>query len=276
MPHTKFEELIKKHEKDLQRIRNKYFSLVEGGIISGYNLYPSLFDYSKGRLFLNYLHSDLRLEDRHFKELSEILRTKGFLEERIIINDGLVDREETLEREANYITRASWEDPLNMRYFDFDGKELTREEAKALRRNIIGESFQYDLLLRIKDEPELRKVVDLFKEYASMHILDKNGRKIINNNNYVENENAIYNAWDTPLLICTSKSNKKPENLYDFLIVNQFNILEQLGNISIILSTLVRTKSKEFHKILEERKDKFQFDKKYAPRVFIEDYIDIS
>lgn len=276
MFNTKFEELIKEHEEDLQRIRNKYFTLIADGIITGYNLYSKLFDYSKGRLFLNYLHSELRPEDRHFKELSEILRTKGFLEERIIINDGLVDREETLEREADYITRASWDDPLDMRYFDFYGKELTREEAKVLRGDVVGESLQYDLLLRVKDEPELRKVVDLFKEYASMHILDKNGRKIIKNNDYVENENAIYNAWDTPLLICTNKSNKKPRNLYDFLAVNQFNILEQFGNNSIILSTLLRTKSKKFHKILEERKDKFQFDKKYAPRVFVEDYIDIS
>ena len=176
---TKFEELIRKHEEDLQRIRDKYFSLIEVGIITGYNLYLSLFDYSDGRLFLNYLHSDLRLEDRHFQELSEILRVEGFLEEKMIINDELVDRKDTIERETDYITRPNWEDPINMRYFDFNGEELSQEEAKALKKNIVGESLQYDSLFRVKDESELRKLINLFKKYTSKHLLDKRGKEII-------------------------------------------------------------------------------------------------
>ncbi len=118
---SEFEELILKNEKDLQRIRSIYFNLIKNEIITGYNLYPKLFDYSQGNLFLNYLHSDLKPEDRHFQELYKILRSEGFLEEIIVINDELVDSREIIEREADYITQSNWENPLNMRYFDFKG-----------------------------------------------------------------------------------------------------------------------------------------------------------
>ena len=267
---SEFEELILKSEKDLQRIRSIYFPLIDKRIITGYNLYHNLFDYSNAKLFLNYLHSDLKPEDKHFQELSRILKLEGFLEERIIINNKLVDREEIIEREADYITRPHWKDPKDMRYFDERGIELSRDEAKNLGKDIIGESFQYDLLLRVSNEKELRRLVDLFKNYVSKDKLDKHGRKIIG-----KNQSAIFGAQDIPLLVCTTKNNKKPPYLVDFLKVNQFDIPEKLGNISITLSTLVGSKSKELQKFLDKQGYKIRSTKKYAFRIFVEYYLDV-
>lgn len=65
MTKIEFEKIVQANESDLQQIRSKYFPLIEEGIITGYNLYPGLFDCSKGKFFLNYLHSDLGKKDRH-------------------------------------------------------------------------------------------------------------------------------------------------------------------------------------------------------------------
>ncbi|MEK6861334.1 MAG: hypothetical protein AABY07_05165 [Nanoarchaeota archaeon] len=67
-----FEELLRRNEEDLCRIRSQFFPLIENGTITGYNIYQSVPNYSDGGLFLDYLHAYLRLSDRHFKELSKL------------------------------------------------------------------------------------------------------------------------------------------------------------------------------------------------------------
>ena len=131
---SRFEELIKTNERDLTRIRSQYFPLIANEVITGYNLYLTLFDYSQGRLFLNYLHSNLKPGDAHFRELSEKLMDKGFIEERIVVDSEVIDKERIIAREADYLTRADWEDPPNMRYFDFSGREIPAEKAKQIHQ----------------------------------------------------------------------------------------------------------------------------------------------
>lgn len=274
MPQTKFEELLEENEEDLKIIRSKYFPLIEKRIITGYNLYPSLFDYSQGELFLNYFHSDLRPEDKHFQELSEILQGKGFLEKIVIVNSELVNGKEISERLADYITEPDWQDPFNMRYFDYEGNEISTSVAKGLGEETIGESLQYDMLIRVKNEQELRRLVDLFKKYVSKHKLSKSARIILENLDPVENKYAISKAHKVPLLVCTSKKNKKPKNLDDFLSVKQFIIPETLGDNSVILSTLVRKNAKELKSALNKGKIIPQIGKKYVLRLFVEEYID--
>jgi len=50
MKSDNFETLLKQNETDLRLIRAKYFPLISEGIITGYNVYPQVFNYSKGNL----------------------------------------------------------------------------------------------------------------------------------------------------------------------------------------------------------------------------------
>jgi len=270
-----FESILKVQEDELKRIRKLYFPLIKKGIIAGYNLYPKQFDYSKGKLFLNYLHSDLKLSDRHFKELSLKIkkRTDVNLEERVTINNKLIDRTEKIDREADYLTTTSWEDPPNMRYFDLNGTELPREEAKG-EDQVIGESYQYDLLIRVKDESELRALVDSFKIFASKYMLDRKGRKIMVNKRMVLNNSAVFSSYDIPLLVCTCTNNRKPSKLEDFILINQIDIKEHLGEMPIMWSTLLKTKTKYLCGLFNERNQEVTVKKRYALRVFVEDYLE--
>ena len=267
-------ELIAEHEQDLRVIRSKYFPLITQGTITGYNLYAKLFDYAQGRLFLHYLHSDLKPTDEHFRLLSRKLRQRGLLEEKVIINTGVIGKEKVTEREADYVTKAYWEDSPHMRYFDFDGNEIPVEKAKSLDEDVIGEVLQYDWLIKADNETELRALIDCFKKYASKFVLDRKGRKVIEEGRDKENKYAVPQSWEVPLLVCATTGKRKPGMLDDFLRVNQFNIPERLGNTPIVVSTLVRGKSKEFQEYLVNEGLAIQPEKRYALRVFVEDYID--
>ena len=80
--------------------------------------------------------------------------------------------------------------------------------------------------------------------------------------------------WEVPLLICTTADNKKPNCLYDFITVSQFNISEKLADKEVQISTLVKDRTKKLQKALLKNGDKIKPIEKYVIRVFVEDYID--
>lgn len=260
------------NEEDLHKLRLKYFPLLKKKIITGYNVYPPSSRSSSNRIFLNYLHSDLKEEDLHFKELLKKLKGMGVITEKIGINDRLVELKGTIEREADYITRSEWENPPNTRYFTYGAVEVERDKAKDLG-DVIGESLQYDLLFEVESVKELRLLVDIFKEYASKYKLDKNGRKILKGKGFLPNEEAITNAWDIPLLTYNSIGIKSP-HLNDFLLVHQFNIIETLGGKPVVVNTLVQRNTQKLERALIEMSTEIEHEKKYAIRVFVEDYLD--
>lgn len=221
---------------------------------------------------MNYLHSDLRREDRHFRELSKILRRADLLEERVLINSELIDRGQVVARQADYKIEPDWDNPSDMRYFDLDGNPVLPSIAGGLL--LIGECLQHDLLLRINTESELRRAVDIFKKYASWFKLDKYGRRITRKDKLPENKDAVYGASEIPLLICTSSDNRKPKNLRDFIAVNQFDMPEMLGNNRVTVSTITKTKTADLKRTLAVDGIKAEQHKKYALRVFVDDYLD--
>lgn len=152
------------------------------------------------------------------------------------------------------------------------GRELAFNEAKKLR-DVIEESIQYELSIRITNKEELRKIIDLLKKYTSIFKLDRKGKKIKNNDEFIKNDLAIYEAWDIPLLVCRTSNNKKPSNLQDFLTVKEFKIAEQIGNNPLILTTIIGGKYKELRRLLQNRECKFEERKGYVLRVFVEDYL---
>lgn len=281
MDTTEFEELIKKSEEDLERIRTQYFPLIEEGIITGYNLYPDKSSESESKLTLNYLHAYLKQNDRHFRKLLKVLRNEGVLnlEGIITVNNKVVDKLKVIEREASYLTSPEWKNPLSTRYFRMDGAELSTKEAMELVKKqelikIIGEDFQYDLLIKVEDEMEMRKIIDIFKKYASKHRLGIDGRRILREDRrHIKNKNAISGSWTIPLLICTSETGL---NLQDFSKVNEFNIYDQLNNTQILLSTLVASKTDKFIEILDKDNINYKTNEKMALRVFVEEYINKS
>ncbi|MDD5331562.1 MAG: hypothetical protein PHE43_01930 [Candidatus Nanoarchaeia archaeon] len=272
------QDLLAKNKKDLDQIRKKYIPKIgRDKIITGYNLYLEKFDYSDGNLFLNYLHSDLKSTDKHYRELIKNFSENGFfLEEKVRVQDKLLNKIGTLERQAYYKTNLDeWDNPEGMIFYDVDGEMISSERVLSYTGILIGESLQSDLLIKLGGMKELKKLVSLFKKYASIYKLDRNGRKLKGfDGDYIENVDAVTNSWDVPLLTITSKRNEYL-NLRDFVPVFQFDVEESLGETSIILSTLVGTNNQKVRKFLNSEKKCFETTKKYASRVFMEDYIDV-
>lgn len=159
------------------------------------------------------------------------------------------------------------------RYFTLGGRELKPEEAKN-QINFIEESLQYILFIKISSFDELKRVIDLFKRYASKYRLDNQGRQGLIAGNVQENQEAVYGAWEIPLFVCKIDGNVKQKNLSDFVLVNQFNILETSEQETLILSTLVKRKTGRFKRALESVGVKPEINKRYALRGSVENYID--
>ena len=269
-----FEQRIEENESNIIQIRSIFFPLIRDGIITGYNIYDKVPTYSPGKLFLNYLHSDLSPSHQHFQELTKILEQEGLTSNILNIGHELVDSSEIKERHAIYLTKPEWEDAPKMRYFLFDGTEVSQKEAEELGVDLVGEVLQYDMLLKVKNETELRRITDLFKKYVASYRIDDFGRKIKDKDGVpTENTAAIHKSWDIPLLICTSSSNKKPRTLKDFLEINQFDISHRFGNNSVVISTIVRNKSRNLEQFLVTEGLDYEKNKKYVLRIFVEDYI---
>ena len=266
---------IIKNESLLSSIRNIFFPLIKNKIITGYNVYPSYPITGGFPYFIHYLHSDLTGRHKHYRELADILEERGFLKKAIRINDKLIDTHEVIDRQADYIAMASWKNPQKMRYFTPDCREITKKEAKK-RREVIGEGEQYDLIIAVNNDNELKDLRRIFKKNASKFIIDRFGRVVEDKNQEPrKNKNPVYNAWEVPLLVCTSNNDIKPRYLTDFLKVRQFNITYSTDpGVSVIISSLVRNNAGKFRQFLTEKNFDFAESKKYALRVFVEDYID--
>lgn len=274
MHESEFERLIRENEDDLDRIRSSYFSFIRGGIIVGYNLYPDHITVPEG-LSVDYSHSDLGPNDRHFRELSNLLRGEGVpLEEKLLVNNQLINRSDILVREADYLTKREWEPTAKTRYFTPNGREIEASEITSFDGPMIKERLEYDLLVRANDEFHLRRLVNLFKKYASRYKLDRLGRKLKIGNIEVKNKDSLDGAFDIPLLTCTNISGQKPKTLRDFVKIYQFNVQENIGNSEVILSTFVRVKAGELRKVLKSLGVRNSSNCRYALRVFVEDYID--
>jgi len=205
------------------------------------------------------------------RELFKALKDLDIAVEKSSTYGRLVSQKDIVDRYADYITRAEWDDPKGMRYFQRDGIEVSREEAEMLGKDLIGENMQYDWMLKINSEEMLRATVDTIKLYASKIKLNSYGRKIFKNELALENKVCIQNAWDIPLLTCTHTDQRKPANLKDFLRVYEFQNREMVGDEQVVVSTLVKSNWKKLRQRLNINPVKV---KKYALRVFVEDYIE--
>ena len=275
MSESNFEILLRENEADLARIRQTYFPLIKDRTITGYNLYTEEFDYSDAPYFLNYLHSDLKKGDKHLEELIEILKADNLdPKSRMTIKERVIDRSQIASRNAVYIVEPEWENPQNMNYFDFTGNPIPL--AQGLQTELlIGESVQYDLLLRIEDLKELRRAIDLFKKYTSKLKLDKKGNIIkVRKRISVSNADAITNSWLVPLLFCSSSDNKKPKSSPDLLNIFDVRINEPIGNKTGVVSSLVKKRIKALLSTLDSMEIEYDIQNRYALRIFVEEYLD--
>jgi|SRR3989344_131109 len=275
MSESDFEKLLGENEADLARIRQTYFPLIKDRTITGYNLYTEEFDYSDSPYFLNYLHSNLKQGDNHLEELVEILKVGNLdIQSRMTIKERIIDRSQIGFRNAVYIVKPEWENPQNMNYFDPEGNPIQLDQGLKMR-TLIGESVQYDLLLRIKDLKELRRTIDLFKKYTSELKLDKKGSIVkIRGRISVPNHDAITNSWLVPLLFCSSSDDKKPKSSPDLLNIFDVRINEPIGNKTGVVSSLVKKRIKALLSTLDSKGIDYNVKNRYALRVFVEEYLD--
>src|SRR3989344_8327947 len=102
MPESDFERLLRENEADLAIIRQTYLPLITNKTITGYNLYPEQLDYSKAPYFLNYLHSDLKPDDKHLDEVLAFLKDNNVHNQLAVLNGRLVEGRKILTRDATY------------------------------------------------------------------------------------------------------------------------------------------------------------------------------
>ncbi len=268
------EEIIQ-NEALLGEIRKIFFPLIKNGIITGYNIYASYYFSQEFPYVLHYLHSDLTKRHKHYKELTVILEAEGLLTKITRITDRLMNTSELIDRVADYSTRPGWKDPMQIRYFTFNGIEVSKRAAKRIGE-VIAEGKQYDLIIKASNEDEVKELKKIFKKRAAKYKIDKFGRIVMDAvQEPVQNKNTIYNAWEIPLLFVTSKTHCKPKSLTDFLKVKQFYITYPVHErISVVINTLVRSKADEFRHFLVETNLEFKELKGYALRIFVDDYID--
>ena len=209
-------------------------------------------------------------------DTKKFLRLEGFLEMRSGLS---VESFQVRDRYAAYVQDPRWKAGRNIRCFKFDGTEISLGEAVCTKREFVVEQRQYELRLKADDEVALRRIIDVFKRFTSKvklgfhggFLRDKEG-KVVENTDNVGKKNYIYNSWNVPLMTLAAK--KKPSNLRDFLLIYNFSIPLSDTQGRVFVRSLVRGRADDFKQFLTEQCLTYSTEKRYALRVFIDEYVE--
>ncbi|MEK6936701.1 MAG: hypothetical protein AABW58_01370 [Nanoarchaeota archaeon] len=188
--------------RELKRFRRIFFPLIANGTISGYNHYPKVHK-RKARFLVNYLHANLgrkpdgRDED-HKAELTDKIKISGLAH--------LVRRvhKDVIERIAMYRLKTDW---LNedLRLYDEHGNPLNHQDALLYGGVIIGEGKQYDLAIEVANGRDLKELLNLFGKITNKYKIDNSGNLIEIEGKKLENQEAISDAWEVPIILVSTK-----------------------------------------------------------------------
>ncbi len=246
----------------MRKYRKLLFPIISKGIITGYNIYNER--PKKTTPFLvNYLHSDLDFEKgkpkAHLEELLEVLSKFGPVYSRNNLVNSVVDR-------IAIYKIGDWEEnPKGLRFYDKDGKRLSRKNLKTYRGLVVAEGKQCDLGIEIISRKDLNKVLGLFHKYTFAHKIDKKGRPIKEQDQICFNPHAIIGAWEIPLIIISAESMKRQ----DYLNIADLNISDKNHEISTITDKSLIDLEKE----LNSHKVPYLVSRKFCNRAFVELYI---
>lgn len=251
---NKFDEVI------LQKYRKLFFPAIGKRIITGYNVYVGR-DGEQAPFVINYLHSDLDVDEggkphRHKQELLDVLKRSSDVQTGEQIVNSVVDRL------AIYKIGEWDENPAGLKFYDSEGNELQPEELLMYRGTIIAEGRQFEMSVMVEGESDVKHVLNLFNKYTYKMKVDSRGE--VKNEN---NPDAIFGAWEIPLIVVTAQSSLKR---HDFRSISDIIVNDDDHEIS----TLVKKQRKTFEKFLSMNGVPYFRIGKYANRPFVEQYLD--
>ena len=210
---------------------------------------------------MDYLHSDLGMDEkgkpqRHKKELADKLSKIG----KVDIQENFINM--VTDRVSIYRVDIWKENPEGLKFFDVERNLIACEELEQFRGLLIAEGKQYQLRIEIDDFKLLNSVLNFFNKYSYNYKVNSKGQ--LSN---IKNPDAIYNAWDIPLIIISSEVTLKRS---DYRSVIDFTIDDENHEIS----TLVRKQATHLEEILRDNTLLFTKERRYANRPFIELYMD--
>lgn len=269
-------------ENKIQKVRELFFPLIgeetKERIITGFNIYNANEIKDVNALFqVNYLHSNLRKEDKHRREFERFISEYGLphLIEGIDAN--------LLVRNADYFTQPYWDDPIDVRYFTTKAKELSREEVFDYDGTIIAESKQYDMLIGVDNRKDLRQLLKMFRKHFYLNYIDSYGRYILDEKeNKIPNDKAVKNdPWDIPLITIGCRNNRLIRGFKKIKQVNLRKIKkEDVWDKIMLISSLTDKRFDLFIKELKNNKHKYNMDykslNKLVNRLFVDEYINVD
>ncbi len=255
---------IQFNEEYLQQFRSLLFPIIGKELITGYNIYR-IVDKSKKRpsFQLSYFHSDLSEKDEHRTALVEKLSDYGVIHLTEKVEENIICRN------ASYITKNLWDDPLRTRYFDTSGNKILEETLLDFEGIIIAESLQYDMNIGVESEKDLALLIKIVNKHLYKYIRNVQGNYVLKKGEKALNPDGIPGAWDIPLISLRTDKRKIIEGFSEISEI----IIEMQGNEEIMASLFIDRKTKQFLNELKSKSQEFSKIPILANSLFVDKYI---
>jgi len=223
---------------ELEFYRKVFLPRIVSGVITGYNVYREDISYEEP-FVINYLHSKLRPEDEHRKELLDEIKRQF----NPLVIERIVDR--VVDRTANYKSERRWVMPRTENIYDKNGRQLSLEELDSYDGPIIKERLEYDLAIKIVDEKELKELLTLLREKCYKYSIDEDGEFVYINNEKVPNPRRIRDEpWEIPLITVT---NRKPVELKGFSKIRKYQFKNSKNGFKSLTSLFTGSNTARFN-----------------------------
>ncbi len=247
------------NEEILKKYRRLLFPVIGRGVITGYNVYVDRL-VSSAPYVVNYLHADLGFDEngvphRHREELVDILSRFTQLKVREKIVSSVTDRV------AVYKIGEWEENPEDLKFYDPSGNYIPLGDLPDYEGILIAEGKQFDLGIEIENQRDLQYLLNLLNKYVYAIKVNQDGKVQFG----TPNPNAVYGAWEIPLLVITGEKLKRRDyrRIFDIVIVDDHEI-----------STLIRKQLRIFEDFLQGKDLFYTKIRKSANRPFVELYLD--
>jgi len=183
-----------------EELRKLLFPAIAIDMITGYNIYQEPATPSDAKFRVSYLHSNLKEEDEHRKQLEQKVNEFGI---SIVLKPQRCQR---VDRTAAYRLEQGWQAD---EYYDAKGNKVPEDAVdQFIKRGmpIIGVSKQYDLRIGINDRKTLDALLEIFRKHTNAYLINKKTGKIVTYSKGEERrsrenrKHRIIDAWEVPFI----------------------------------------------------------------------------
>ncbi len=243
-------------------LKKLLFPAIAMDIITGYNEYQNPTPPLNTKYKISYLHSNLKNDDEHRKELEEKVREFGI---NFVLQPQKYQR---VDRTASYRLERGWQAD---EYYNANGTRVANKDIDALINQkvpIIGVTKQYDLRIGLDDRKTLDILLEILRKHTNAYMINKKTGETVtylkgNERKYKRNKkHAIIDAWEIPFI---SIETDETADIHGYQYVKRI----ALKGFDALISTLI---DKKWESIIKHPKSGFLYPtfKSYL------DYISIS